>query len=36
MKSDELFLKDELNKNFDKKSSRKWPGAPVIDISYDS
>ena len=34
MLSDELFLKAELNKEFGLKTCKKWPGAPVIDITY--
>jgi hypothetical protein len=32
MLSDELFLKAELNKKDGLKTSKKGPGAPVIDI----
>jgi hypothetical protein len=32
MFSDELFLKAELNKKIGLKTSKKGPGAPVIDI----
>jgi hypothetical protein len=31
--SDELFLKAELNKQIGLKTSKKGPGAPVIDIA---
>ena len=34
MLSDELFLKAELNKKIGLKTSKKGPGAPVIDIDY--
>jgi hypothetical protein len=30
---DELFFKAELNKKFGLKTSKKWPGAPVIDMN---
>ena len=32
MLSDELFLKAELNKKIGLKTSKKGPGAPVIDM----
>ena len=32
MLSDKLFLKAELNKKIGLKTSKKGPGAPVIDI----
>jgi hypothetical protein len=32
MLSDELFLKAELNKKIGSKTSKKGPGAPVIDM----
>ena len=31
--SDKLFLKAELNKKIGLKTSKKGPGAPVIDIT---
>ena len=34
MLSDELFLKAEQNRKFGSKTSKKGPGAPVIDISF--
>jgi hypothetical protein len=33
MLSDELFLKAELNKKIGLKTSKKGPGAPVIDMA---
>jgi hypothetical protein len=33
MLSDELFLKAELNRKIGLKTSKKGPGAPVIDIA---
>ena len=36
MLSDELFLKAELNKKVGLKTSKKGPGAPVIDISKNT
>ena len=34
MLSEELFLKAGLNKKIGLKTSKKGPGAPVIDIPY--
>ena len=34
MLSNELSFKAELNKKFGLKTSKKWPGAPVIDTSH--
>jgi hypothetical protein len=36
MLSHELFLKDELNKKIGLKTSKKGPGAPVIDTSLET
>ena len=34
MLSDGLFFKAEINKKFGLKTSKKWQGAPIIDMPY--